>query len=104
MYARAFVVTLAACFFSSWSFAQSSDAYQVPRTERFTRVSEDELFYQYTVDGPVYYAEPWRGEFSFTRDSANHIYEYSCHEGNYGMIGALRGERVVEVRAELESN
>ena len=73
-------------------------------TERFTRVSEDELFYQYTVDDPVYYTEPWRGEFSFTRDIANHIYEYSCHEGNYSMTGALRGERVVEVRAELENN
>ena len=55
-------------------------------TERFTRVSETELFYQYTVDDPVYYTEPWRGEFSFIRDASGHIYEYSCHEGNYSMV------------------
>lgn len=73
-------------------------------TERFTRVSDDELFYQYTVDDPYYYTEPWRGEFSFTRDEGGHIYEYSCHEGNYSMVGALRGERVVEVREELGLN
>lgn len=70
-------------------------------TERFTRVSETELFYQYTVDDPVYYTEPWRGEFSFTLSDQNHIYEYACHEGNYSMTGALRGERVVEIRSEL---
>ncbi len=70
-------------------------------TERFTRVAEDELFYQYTVDDPTYYTEPWRGEFSFTRDEGGHIYEYSCHEGNYSMAGALRGERVKELRSEF---
>ncbi len=70
-------------------------------TERFTRVSDSELFYQYTVDDPTYYTEPWRGEFSFTREEDPHIYEYSCHEGNYSMVGALRGERVREVRSEL---
>ena len=51
---------------------------------------------QYTVDDPVYYSEPWRGEYSLTRDDSGHIYEYSCHEGNYSMTGALRGERVIE--------
>lgn len=70
-------------------------------TERFERVSEDELFYSYEVDDPYYYTETWRGEISFSREDVNHIYEYSCHEGNYSMVGALRGERVVEVRAEM---
>lgn len=70
-------------------------------TERFTRLSETELLYQYTVDDPVYYLEPWRGEFSFSLSDHNHIYEYACHEGNYSMVGALRGERVLELRREL---
>ena len=70
-------------------------------SERFTRVSETELFYQFTVDDPVYYSEPWRGEFSFSKDDIGHIFEYSCHEGNYSMLGSLRGERVVEIRKEL---
>lgn len=70
-------------------------------TERFTRVSDDELFYQYTVDDPTYYTEPFRGEYSFNRDDHGHIYEYSCHEGNYSMVGGLRGARVEEIREEL---
>lgn len=65
-------------------------------TERFRRVSDDELNYQFTVDDPTYYLEPWRGEFSFTREESNHIYEYACHEGNYSMTGALRGARYQE--------
>lgn len=65
-------------------------------TERFTRLSETELNYQYTVDDPTYYTEPWKGEFSFTREDSGHIYEYACHEGNYSMVGALRGARVQE--------
>jgi len=68
-------------------------------TERFTRTSHTELNYQYTVDDPRYYTEPWRGEFSFIRDDSGHIYEYTCHEGNYSMVGALRGARVQEARA-----
>ena len=68
-------------------------------TERFTRVSETELFYEYTVNDPVYYTEPFRGEFSFTLDDSDHIYEYACHEGNYSMEGALRGARYQEAQA-----
>lgn len=67
-------------------------------TERFTRTSETELNYQYTVDDPTYYTEPWKGEFSFTRDASGHIYEYACHEGNYSMVGALRGARAQEAQ------
>lgn len=69
-------------------------------TERFTRTSETELNYQFTVNDPKYYTEPWRGEFSFIRDDSGHIYEYACHEGNYSMVGALRGARAQEARAE----
>ncbi len=68
-------------------------------TERFTRTSESELNYQFTVNDPVYYTEPWRGEFSFVRDDSGHIYEYTCHEGNYSMVGALRGARYLEAEA-----
>ena len=70
-------------------------------TERFTRLSHTELSYQYRVDDPTYYTEPWEGEFSFIRDESGHIYEYGCHEGNYSMTGALRGERFLETEAEI---
>lgn len=68
-------------------------------TERFTRLSETELNYQCEVNDPFYYTEPFRGEFSFTRDEIGHIYEYACHEGNYSMSGGLMGARVQEADA-----
>jgi hypothetical protein len=69
-------------------------------TERFTRTSERELNYQFSVDDPTYYTERWRGEFSFTLEDSDHIFEYACHEGNYSMVGALRGQRIIEAQAD----
>ena len=71
-------------------------------TERVTRTSETELKYQFSVDDPQCYTESWRGEFSFTLEASDHIYEYACHEGNYSMVGALRGQRVIEAQADQE--
>ena len=68
--------------------------------ERFTRTSDTELQYQYSVDAPTYYTEPWQGEFSFSLEESDYLFEYACHEGNYSMVGALRGQRVVEAEAE----
>lgn len=59
-------------------------------TERFTRVSDVEIFYQFTVEDPVYYTESWSGEIPL-RKSSESIFEYACHEGNYAMPGILRG-------------
>ncbi|MFT7651350.1 MAG: hypothetical protein ACI9UU_000452 [Candidatus Azotimanducaceae bacterium] len=61
-------------------------------TERFTRVAEDEIHYEFTVEDDEIYRQPWRGEMAF-RPSDGDIYEYACHEGNYGMTGMLAGER-----------
>ncbi|HEY7173190.1 MAG TPA: hypothetical protein VH417_20200 [Vicinamibacterales bacterium] len=59
-------------------------------TERFTRVSETELFYHYTVEDPDLYVRPWSGEFSMTKHDGP-IFEYACHEGNYSLPNILRG-------------
>ena len=72
--------------------------------ERFSRVSETELHYQYTVRDPEYYTDEFKGEFSLIRDDSGHIYEYACHEGNYSMIGALMGARVQEAEAKKAGN
>ncbi|HEY8572199.1 hypothetical protein [Phenylobacterium sp.] len=64
-------------------------------TERFTRIAKDELLYQFTVDDPVHYTQPWSGEYSF-KPAKGQIYEYACHEGNYSMEGILRGARIAE--------
>ncbi|MBL4821058.1 MAG: hypothetical protein JKY98_08755 [Gammaproteobacteria bacterium] len=62
-------------------------------TERFTRIGEQEIVYEFTVEDDDIYRRPWRGELTF-RPSSGQIYEYACHEGNYGMSGMLAGERV----------
>ena len=67
-------------------------------TERFTRVSETELFYRYTVEDDELYTQPWSGELSMMRDESP-LYEYACHEGNYSIANALLGGRAEDARA-----
>jgi hypothetical protein len=64
-------------------------------TERFTRVSPEQITYAFTVDDPAYYSRPWRAEMSLNARK-DRIYEYACHEGNYGLVGVLSGARHVE--------
>ena len=66
-------------------------------TERFTRASPDQLNYEFTVEDPAYYTQPWRAEMSFNARKEN-MYEYACHEGNYAMEGILRGARNQEAQ------
>jgi hypothetical protein len=63
--------------------------------ERFTRVSKDELVYQFTVEDPKVYAAPWLAEFSLYRASYR-MFPSSCHEGNYGLPNILAGAREEE--------
>src|SRR5579871_717722 len=63
--------------------------------ERFTRVSPDEILYRFTIDDPTAFSQSWSGEVPLMR-SEGPLYEYACHEGNYGMEGLLRGARVEE--------
>lgn len=65
--------------------------------ERFTRVAEDRMDYQFTVHDPSY-AKPWSAVLPMTRE-VGPIYEYACHEGNYGMSGVLSGHRAEEKAA-----
>ena len=63
--------------------------------ERFTRVDADTIDHRYTVEDPFTYAGPWTAAIPMTRLDGP-IYEYACHEGNYGMENLLRGARVQE--------
>jgi hypothetical protein len=67
-------------------------------TERFTRASAKQIFYEFTVEDSFFYKQPWRGELSFNA-SKDSLYEYACHEGNYAMTGILAGAREQEKRA-----
>ena len=68
-------------------------------TERFTRVSEDTLLYEYTVDDPATFTAPFTAAVPM-RLSDSLIYEYACHEGNYGMVNALSGARAADAASE----
>ncbi len=70
--------------------------------ERFTRVSAEELDYQFTVEDPEVYSQAWTAIRPMPRLSDYTIYEYSCHEGNYGIVGILSGARAEE-RAAAQS-
>ena len=66
-------------------------------TERFTRTSEDEILYEFSVDDDKAYKDVWRGEMPL-RKAEGKIYEYACHEGNYAMANILAGAREEERR------
>jgi hypothetical protein len=68
-------------------------------TERFTRLAKDEIFYEFKVEEPSTYTQPWRGEVAM-RATAGPIYEYACHEGNYSMPNILGGARLQEKNAK----
>ncbi len=73
---------------------------QTTVVERFTRVSSSELLYEFTVADPSLYSRPWRAEMPFLRAKAP-MYEYACHEGNYGMTNILAGARAEERKAAV---
>jgi hypothetical protein len=70
-------------------------------TERFTRVDDATILYEFNVEDPVVYTQPWGGEVPFTRLDEQ-IFEYACHEGNYALPGIFSGARFQE-RVEAES-
>jgi len=67
-------------------------------TERFSRYSDDEIFYQFIVEDNNIYRQPWTAELSFYATDGQ-LYEYACHEGNYAMPGSLAGARRLEMDA-----
>jgi hypothetical protein len=67
--------------------------------ERFTRIDPDTILYRFTVDDPTAFTRPWTGEAPMTK-TPGPIYEYACHEGNYGMTNILSGARAEEKAIE----
>ena len=72
--------------------------------ERFTRVTEDTIDYEFTMTDPQMFTEPWTALIPMTTDHSSRgvtsgpMYEYACHEGNYGLMNILRGARAQESR------
>ena len=74
-------------------FRNTSDKLRL--TERFTRTDPDTILYEFTVDDPATYTKPWTAQVTMSK-SLSRVYEYACHEGNYGMVGILAGARAEE--------
>jgi hypothetical protein len=67
--------------------------------ERFTKADANTLLYEFTVEDPSTWAKTWTVQLPM-RLSELPIYEYACHEGNYGMFGLLSGARAVDKASE----
>lgn len=66
--------------------------------ERFRRVDAETLLYEFTVNDPTTWTQPWTAQVPM-RKTEEQIYEYACHEANYGMTNLLKGARAVEKAA-----
>jgi len=67
-------------------------------TERFTPIAPGKLDWQVTIDDPDVWTRPWTFAMTLTRDDSSPIFEYACHEGNYGLRDILSGARAEDGR------
>ena len=58
--------------------------------ERFTRPDDGILRYEFTVNAPTAFTQPWSAEMTMAR-TEDTLFEYACHEGNYGLYNILAG-------------
>jgi hypothetical protein len=63
--------------------------------ERFRRIDAGTIDHTFTVEDPTTFTKPFTVSVPMTRIEGP-IFEYACHEGNYGMVGILRGARAQE--------
>lgn len=94
-------------FVDRWRDYRFNDVWRAPSAtlrvvERFTRLDTETMRYRATVTDPTRFTSPWTIEMLLTTDQASRgvttgpIYEYACHEGNYGGPNILRGARASE--------
>jgi hypothetical protein len=80
-------------FTDATSFRGSDEHLRV--IERFTLTDPDALRYEFTIDNPTAFTRPWTAAYTMSRTS-DRMYEFACHEGNYGLVGILQGARYEE--------
>lgn len=66
--------------------------------ERFTPIDEHTIDYEFTVTDPTVWERPWSGNYPFSSIDGP-MFEYACHEGNYGIVNILSGVRMEELEA-----
>lgn len=81
--------------YNPWHTYQGAPTENLTVIETFRRTGDNKVVYGFTVDDPTVYTAQWSGEYPLSRMD-DPVYEYACHEGNYGMIGILAGARRLE--------
>ena len=71
--------------------------------ERFTRTGPDALTYEFTVNDPRVWTRPWTAQVAMTL-SDQPMYEYACHEGNYGLPNILGGAKARDEAAAQKTS
>ncbi len=67
-------------------------------TERFTRIAPKMINYEFTIEDPSTFTDQLTAVITMSKVSAQ-LYEYACHEGNYGMANMLRSARRRDAKA-----
>jgi hypothetical protein len=76
--------------FGGWNWAADENLHVV---ERLSLSDANTIRYESTVSDPTVWTKPWTAVASLNRTD-DLMFEYACHEGNYGMVGILRGARM----------
>jgi len=85
-------------FYQQHGFRNSWENLKV--VERLNRRDANTINYRFTVEDPTTFATPFTGELVFSAMApGEQVYEYACHEANYGLEGVLRGARAQEAEA-----
>lgn len=81
------------------AFLGSTESLHV--TERFTRTAENILLYEFTVEDPATWVKPWSAQLPLLKGDGR-IFEFACHEGNYGMANTLSEARALESSGKVQ--
>ena len=84
-------------FWKGTAFADSTSKMHL--VEKFTRTGPDSIQYQFTIEDPTTWIAPWTAVIPM-RSMDQPIYEYACHEGNYGFHGVMAGIRRLQLEAD----
>ena len=79
------------------NFQGATDALKV--VERFTSIAPNTMRYEYTMTDPKTWTRPWSVDAEMPRVEPNLIYEFACHEQNYGLINVVTGTQIREREA-----
>lgn len=81
--------------YNPWMTYRGAPTENLTVIETFRREANNKIVYGFTVDDPSVYTAQWSGEYPLSKMD-DPVYEYACHEGNYGIIGILAGARRLE--------